>query len=321
MQFVELGASGLRISRLGIGTAAFGLGNYGIPTPGEDAIPEASAIATIEAAVASGVNFFDTAPGYGSSEDLLGRTLQRYPNTIIATKVAIPEGIDSLSKRELQRIVDESLDASRRALRRDVLDMVQIHNATVTVLWDGHLVDCLEQAREQGKLRCIGASVYGPGTALEALKVKQIAVLQLAVSLLDQRMCGRVLPVAEKANVGVLTRSAFLKGALTRRAQWLPESLRPVAEASSRAVRLLNTSWDDLPSIALRFCLSLAPAHSVLVGIRSPEELVACVAAEDMGPLASDMQKIAYSLALDDEQLLDPSFWRLEESDVEHEPA
>jgi len=91
MQFVELGASGLRVSRVGVGTAAFGLEHYGIPTPGEEAVNAAKAVATLRAAADSGINFFDTAPGYGPSEEILGEALARYPDCILATKVPVPK--------------------------------------------------------------------------------------------------------------------------------------------------------------------------------------------------------------------------------------
>ncbi len=316
MQYVELGASGLRVSRLGMGTAVFGLENYGIPTPGEAVVDSKNAIDTIRCAADNGINFFDTAPGYGRSEDLLGQALTSYQDCIIATKVSIPEGIEAIPSLELSQMVDASLDASRRALRRDVLDIVQIHNATIPVLQRGRLVEYLERAREAGKVRWIGASVYGPDTALTAIRTGKIHVLQIALSLLDQRMCSQVFPEAEKAGIGILTRSALLKGALTKRAQWLPESLRPVAEASERAVRGLQTSWDELPAMALRFCLALPAAQTVLVGVRERAELDECIAAEAEGPLPLDLLRRARTLALEDEQLLDPTYWRLEESDT-----
>jgi aryl-alcohol dehydrogenase-like predicted oxidoreductase len=317
MQYVELGASGLRVSRLGIGTAVFGLEHYGIPTPGEARIDREKAIHILRYAADAGINFFDTAPGYGLSEALLGEALGSCQDCIIATKVAIPEDIDAISTPELMRSVNESLVASRRALRRDVLDIVQMHNATVSVLYQERMVECLERAREAGMLRCIGASVYGPDTAMAAIRTGKIQVLQLALSLLDQRMCSRVLPAAEKAGIGILTRSALLKGALTRRAQWLPESLRPVAEASERAVRGLGTTWDELPAMALRFCLALPAAQSVLVGVRDQAELMECLEAEAEGPLPSDLLRIAGQLMLNDEHLLNPTYWRLEKSDTE----
>ena len=317
MQYLALGATGLRISRIGVGTASFGLEQYGIPIPGEPFVDSASAIDTLRGAAAAGINLFDTAPGYGRSEDLLGEALTPYPESIVATKVTIPEGIATMPVQELERNVRTSLDASRRALRRDVLDIVQIHNATIPVLKQGTLLDCLERAREAGVVRWIGASVYGPDTALAAVRTERFQVLQVAVSLLDQRMCSRVLPEAARQGVGILMRSALLKGALTKRAQFLPESLRAVAEASACLVQGLGTTWEALPKIALRFCLSQAGTQTVLVGIRRAPELAECLAAEAAGPLSAETLQTAQALALDDEQLLNPSYWRLEESDLE----
>jgi aryl-alcohol dehydrogenase-like predicted oxidoreductase len=316
MQFVELGASGLRVSRVGVGTAAFGLEHYGIPTPGEEAVGAAKAMATIRAAADGGVNVFDTAPGYGAGEEILGEALARYPDCIVATKIPVPDGLASMPAQEVARKVNASLDNSRRALRREVLDVVQIHNATKVVLASDPWMDSLERARDDGKVRWLGASVYGAGTALAAIRTGKIQVLQLAVSVLDQQMCHQVLPEAARMGVGVLTRSALLKGALTKRARWLPESLRPVGEASARVVAALNTSWDELPTIALRFCLSLRAAQTVLVGIRSTAELQECLKAEAAGPLPPNLMEIAHSLALNGEQLVNPSFWRLDEGDT-----
>jgi aryl-alcohol dehydrogenase-like predicted oxidoreductase len=317
MQFVDLGTTGLRVSRIGMGTAAFGLEQYGIPTPGEEAVDAAMAVATMRAAADGGINLFDTARGYGCSEKLVGEALAGYPDCVVTTKMTVPEDIESMAVAAVQVRVNASLDASRRALRREVLDVVQIHNATARVVQSGPLLECLEQARQEGKVRCLGASVYGVEAALAAVQSGRIEVLQLALSVLDQRMCGNVLPEAERAGIGILTRSALLKGALTKRARWLPESLRPVAEASARTVAGLGTTWEGLPGIALRFCLSLRATQTVLVGVRGDAELGECLAAEAAGPLPGNLLEVAYSLALDDEQLLNPSFWRLEESDTE----
>src|SRR4029077_1986274 len=141
MDYTQLGATELRVSRLGVGTAAFGLDRYGITVPGESRVDPADAIANIHRAVEGGVNFFDTAPAYGRSEELLGEALADHKDCLVATKVPIPENIldnkldnkDEISQSELMQRVNKSLDESRRRLRREVLDVVQIHNATVRV--------------------------------------------------------------------------------------------------------------------------------------------------------------------------------------------
>lgn len=315
MEFVKLGTTGLRVSRIGLGTAVLGLKNYGIPTPCEACLDSAEAIDAIRGAVDGGINFFDTAPSYGRGEQLLGQALSVCKDAVIATKVSVPENYETLTFPELSGIVNASLDSSLRALRRDVLDIVQVHNATIPVLRQGNLLGCLERAGEAGKLRWIGASVYGLDAALMAVRTGKIHVLQIALSLLDQRMCGQVLPEAETAGIGVLTRSALLKGALTKRAHWLPERLQLLARASELAIQELGTTWEGLPGMALRFCLSLPAAHTVLVGVCDRTELRSCLAAESAGPLSPLELKTAHTLALDDELLLNPTYWHLEESD------
>src|ERR1700675_3342550 len=134
MDYIQLGTTDLRVSRLGVGTAAFGLDRYGITAPGEGSVGRAEGIANIHRAVEGGVNFFDTAPAYGRSEELLGEALADHKDCWVATKVTIPANLDEISQSELMDYVNKSLAESLRRLRREVLDVVQIHNATVRVL-------------------------------------------------------------------------------------------------------------------------------------------------------------------------------------------
>jgi aryl-alcohol dehydrogenase-like predicted oxidoreductase len=321
MDYTQLGATELRVSRLGVGTAAFGLDRYGITAPGEGNVDPADAIANIHRAVEGGVNFFDTAPAYGRSEELLGQALADHKDCLVATKVPIPENVEEISQSELMGYVNESLGESLRRLRREVLDVVQIHNATVRVLEQGNLVSCLERAREAGKLRYIGASVYGEEAALAAIATGKIQILQIALSLLDQRMCDKVIPAARTAGLGVLTRSALLKGALTKRARWLPPGLQALSQASERAAKELGTCWESLPRMALRFCLSVEGVHCVLSGVRNSAEIEDCLAACAEGPIAPVLLAKAWGLALRDDLVLNPSHWRLERIEVFHSGA
>src|SRR6202165_879217 len=312
MDYIQLGATDLRVSRLAVGTAVLGLDRYGITAPGEGSVERAEGIANIHRAVEGGVNFFDTAPAYGRSEELLGEALADHKDCLVATKVPIPQDLDEISQSEFMQRVNQSLDESLRRLRREVLDVVQIHNATVHVLQQDNMVACLERAREAGKLRYIGASVYGEDAALAAIRTGKIQILQVALSLLDQRMRDKVIPEARSAGLGVLTRSALLKGALTKRAQWLPSGLQALSRASERVVRELNTCWDSLPSMALRFCLSVEGVHCVLSGVRNSAEVDDCLAACAGRPMAPVLLTKAYGLGLSDDLLLNPSHWQLE---------
>src|SRR5262249_52411243 len=133
---------------------------------------------------------------------------------------------------------------------------------------------------------------------------------QIAFNLLDQRMVERVLPAADKAGVGIIVRSALLKGALTPKAEWLPPPLDRLRVVAGQAKDLLaEGSWAALPKAAMRFCLSFPIVSSVLTGARTAEELEAAIHAEAEGPLTDRQLHEASRLALDDEQLLNPSNW------------
>lgn len=295
MRYRALGRTGLQVSAVSLGTVSLGL-DYGIEAPGQFGKPDAAdAIRLVRAAVDRGITLIDTAPAYGESEHLVGRAVGRDRRVIIATKVTPPN-------------IDASLESSRRALHRDVIDIVQIHNATRTMLGDTLMIEALLSAKRRGVVRFLGASVYGEDAAMATIQSGHFDLLQVAFNALDQRMTRTVLPAAEHIGIGVLARSAFLKGALTPKAQWLPRSLTPLREAAERARDVLASgSWDRLPSAAMRFCLSVPQIASVLIGARTLGELDAAIAAERAGPLEPAFLTEAPRLALNDPELLDPS--------------
>ncbi len=294
-----LGRTGLTVSALSLGTVSLGV-DYGIDAPGEFGRPDDDdAMRLLSTAVDRGITLIDTAPAYGESERLVGLTVGGDSRVVIATKVGTSADT-----------VAASLASSLRALKRDVLDIVQIHNATAALVAEGSVTDALLDAQRRGLVRAIGASVYGEDAALAVIRSGHFTVLQVAFSALDQRMARVVLPEAETAGVGVIIRSAFLKGALTPKAQWLPGSLAPLREAATRACdALAGGVWDRLPEAAMRFCLSAPRVASVLTGARTVAELEAAIDAEAAGPLAPSAMADAARLALTDERLLDPSTW------------
>jgi len=312
MEYISLGKTNLRVSRLALGTAAFGLARYGICDADESGVvDEKAAVRLIHAAVEHGVNFFDTARGYGQSEAVLAKGLAGLPSCVVATKVSVPENISSVPSSELCNAVMASVETSLRELNRDVLDVVQIHNATADILGGSALLGILETARQQGKFRFIGASVYGADNALAAIRCGGVEVLQVALSLLDQRMMSSVLPEARTKNIGVLARSVFLKGVLTERVKSLPTTMHLLAAASNHARETLGDTWESLPRTGVRFCLSVPGVHSVLMGLRSDAELPAALVAEQAGPLPEAIMRKTEAIGLSDEKMLDPSHWPL----------
>jgi aryl-alcohol dehydrogenase-like predicted oxidoreductase len=290
-----LGRTGLRVSSIGFGTVSLGM-DYGIAAPGNFGRPrDQDSIALLQRAFAAGVRLYDTAPAYGESERLLGAAL--HGDGVVATKVSIGAN------------VDESLKRSCALLGRESLDVVQIHNATVEILRGGELLDTLSEARVRGRVRFIGASVYSEDEALAAIESDRIDVLQVAYNLLDQRMATRVFPAAQAAGVGVLVRSAFLKGALSAKAAHLPEGLAELRRAAERSCQVLGVDWSRLSEMALRFCLSHPAVSAVLFGARTNDELDDALAFAGAGPLPPELLNRAATLALSDDNLLNPGKW------------
>ena len=305
MKYRELGRTGLKVSAIALGTVSLGL-DYGINAPGQFGRPdELSAIRLLRLAADRGITLIDTAPAYGTSERLVGCALAANKRAIFATKVALPA-----DGANVRAAIDASLDASRCALGRETLDIVQIHNATADSIAKGEVTEALIQAKRRGRIHFVGASVYGATAAMAAIACGQFDVLQIAFNVLDQRMTATVLPAADKAGIGVLVRSTLLKGALTPKAQWLPDPLARLRTAAEQARDLLaEGSWDALPKAATRFCLSFPSVASVLTGARTASELEVALQAEAEGPLGDRVLHEAARLGLDDEQLLNPSHW------------
>jgi len=311
VDYRSLGRTGLQVSSIALGTVSLGV-DYGLRAPGEFGRPsDADAIGLLQHAADAGVNLFDTSPNDGQSQRLLGQALGHRPDCLFATKVSIPKDADGnrTHGKELQDAVHTSLAASLRSLQRDWLDIVQIHNATVEVISQGEMAQALLDARQQGKVRFIGASVYTEGEALAVIEAGCFDLVQVAYNVLDQRMAERVFPAAERAGVGIMARSAFLKGALTPKAQWLPPELAELRQAVEGAREVLGASWQSLPEMALRFCLSAPQVATVLVGARTLVELKQALTAVEAGPLPTYLLTRTQTLALTDEHLLNPFYW------------
>jgi aryl-alcohol dehydrogenase-like predicted oxidoreductase len=123
----RLGRTGLEVSALALGTVELGL-DYGIPAPGHYGRPSATeGVRLVHAALDAGINFIDTARGYGGSEAVLGQALTgRRDRVILATKVARPA--DNPTGAALRQAMLASLDESLSALVTGYVDVWIIRN-------------------------------------------------------------------------------------------------------------------------------------------------------------------------------------------------
>ncbi len=197
MEQRTLGRSGLRVPVIGMGTWRT------FDVHGDAAKKNARAI--VDAAFRAGANFFDSSPMYGAAEQVLGETLQgRRDQAIVATKVW------ASTRREGQMQVKRAL-----SFFGNVIDLYQIHNL---VNWREHLV-MLEQLRDAGNVRAIGATHYSSSSFGELRTVMQagrITAVQIPYNPLEREVEQAILPLAAELDLGVVVMRPFAEGALMR---------------------------------------------------------------------------------------------------------
>ncbi len=295
---------------LGVGTAALAV-PYG--APGAERLPPSAddARRTLRSAFERGVRFFDTAPAYGEAEALVGAALRGCDGCVVASKLAHPAGgWEALSPKETAAHVRASASASLRALRRERLDVLQIHNAQERLIRRGAVVEALAELRRQGLVARLGATAYGEANALAVVAEPLLDVVQVAYSALDRRPERRVLPAAKEAGKAVVARSLLMHGVLSSAGRELSGSFAPLSAAAETARQDFGVSWEQLPGAAVAFIAARPGIAHALLGPRDEAELAELLEqAERFREVAPGWQPAMPSLA---DWLLDPSRWPAE---------
>lgn len=298
-----LGKTGYAVSEIGLGCWQLG-GDWG-------PLAEGQADSILQAADESGITLWDTADVYGGgdSERIIGQFRTAHPQVdrVIATKAGrTPELYgDGYTEAKLKA----AIDASRRRLQMDTLDLVQLHCIPLAELQRGKVFEWLETCKQQGLIRHYGASVETVEQATYCLEHTQVANLQLILNLLRQDMIEQVLPLAMDQNVGIIVRLGLASGLLSGRMQkdtvFSPQDHRsfnqngeaffvgetfsglPYATGVDLAERLkpLCPQGMTLPQMALRWLLDQPGVSSVITGASRPEQIAANAAASHLPPL------------------------------------
>jgi len=271
----------------------------------------------VRAALEEGINFFDTAEGYGDghSEDVLGRALQgRREQVVIGTKVSQRH----LDRDQMARACNRSL----RLLRTDYLDIYHVH-------WPNHdvpfadVVERLERLREAGKVRYWGVSNFGRQDLTDLLACGRPAVNQVPYSLLWRIIEHEVRPLCIENGVSIICYSPLAQGLLTgkfgRPDEVPPERARArymaeAAERSFKVIGLLREVSDELgqpmADVALAWALAQPGIASVLTGVRSDEQVRQNARAADLTLPAAALERLTQgSEALRQELGTDPDMW------------
>lgn len=315
MLYRTLGRTGTQVSALALGTVELGM-DYGIRVAGDYGQPAITdAVRLVHQALDRGLNFIDTARAYGESEAVLGQALRgKRADVVLASKVALhlPDGALPTGQALKGRMLT-SLSESLDALQTDHLDLWQIHNVDQAVLDNLEAIaEIFREVQAQGRVRWVGGSFYGDQLPRQALADDLFDVMQVTYSILDQRLADQVLPLAAERQIGVMARSVLLQGALTERADHLPDHLADLKARSRQFRQLVAEAQIKLTpaQVAIAFGLANRQISSVLIGVRTVAELNENLQAMAI-QLPNDLLEALYALRLDDADLLNPGTWQL----------
>jgi len=301
-----------KIGALDVSVVGLGCNNFG------GRIDEAATLAVVDAALESGINFFDTADIYGGtkSEEFLGRTLgARRDDILIATKFGIKIDDDRPGGGHPDYIRKAAEDSLRR-LNTDRIDLYQIHRPDPEVPIEDTL-GALNELVTAGKVREIGCSNFSAEQLRAAEAASQNGGLARFVSVQNEYSLLKrapeedgVLAECERLNQGFLPYFPLASGLLTgkyRKGQPVPEGTRIKADSKQladenldRVEALIAFAEGGGPTI-LELAFSGLLAHgavaSVIAGATKPEQVRANVAAADWELTPAEMKEIDGLLA------------------------
>ena len=292
------------IRKLGLGTVQFGLA-YGV-TNERGLVPAAEVRAIVAAALAAGIDLFDTAAAYGDSESVLGQVLESHADVRIVSKLP-PLAAARIGAAEIEQC-RAALQRSLAQLRRPSIYGLLLHRPDdLRKPGAERLVALLEELKGAGTVARIGISAYDRAQIELALDRFSLDAVQVPVNLLDQRLLqDGTLAGLRRRNVEVHARSAFLQGALLAEPSSLPAHFVPHGDRLSAVGMAAEHAGLSRLALCLRFVLEQTAIDRVIVGVTGLAELQQILAAAtDATPLPAGLA----SLASDDQSLVNPALW------------
>lgn len=295
-------------TRLTVSAIGFGAGPVPALMTGEDPSLQREVLAR---AVAVGINWIDTAAGYGNgqSERSLGRALHELDaqeQVHVATKVRLAEG----DREDIFGAIHRSVEASLERLQLPAVTLLQLHNgitmergqipASLTpedILERGGVLEALQRLREEGKMRFLGLTGTGSPEALrEVIDSGEFDTIQLPHHLISPANAS-VLARCAAHQMGVFAIRVFAGGAILGHppsAHTLQTPFFPLAvyeeerRQAERLEQVLGTSHSR-KELALRFALSTAVPQMALVGFSAAEQVDEVAELAGRGPLPAEM--------------------------------
>lgn len=300
MEYVRFGNTGMKVSRLCLGTMT-----YGRPTDNRLwALDEEQSRPFIKRALEFGINFFDTADVYsfGASEEVVGNALKdfaRREEVVIATKVFSTMSKDPNDSGLSRKHIIQSIDASLRRLKTDYVDLYQVHR------WDYNTpieetLEALNDVVKAGKALYIGASSMYSWQFAKALYTSDIhgwvrfVSMQPHYNLLYREEEREMIPLCEDQKIAIIPWSPLARGLLTgKRSKERNETLRAKTDDYGKSLYTADNDFAIVnrlgeiaakkgiadAQVALAWMLSKKSITAPIIGASKPGHLEDAVAA------------------------------------------
>jgi len=315
MKYRTLGSSGVRVSEIGFGAWQVGgeLRGYfdklGWISHGWGDVRDQDAVDLIRTCGELGINFIDTAAGYGAghSEEVVGRAVKEHrADWVIETKGGEGFHSDGVNYRDFSR--EHLLAQVERSLTRlatDYVDVYLLHGPSQEDVERGECLDALAQIKASGKARLVGVSLGPRDMGLDLVGRGLVDVLQVSLSLTDVHMAEGLLPAAAAAGVGVVARCAFGAGflagginettpfAANDRRSWQSDASKRERATAARAFDFLSVHGRTPAQSCLKYPLSFTGVSTVIPGSKSVAHMRENAAAAGSPALTADeMERI-----------------------------
>ncbi len=305
MKYRKFGNRDLELSEIGFGAWAIG-GSWG-------AQKESDSLEALGTALDHGVNFIDTAAGYGNgkSEKIIGKFLKsRSEKVYLCTKTPPapgkwpPSPYCRIEDRYSEKYLRENVEERLSNLQVECLDVLLLH--TWTRAWNDNPValETLQKMKSEGLIKQVGISTpeHDQNCVIQLMRDGMIDVLQVIYNIFEQEPAAQLLPVAKETGTGIIVRVAFDEGVLTGKYQgdetFGKDDFRSNYFAGDRLMRAVDRtekirkeftgSGYSMPELALKFALSHEAVSTVIPGIRNRKQALQNTAVTDLPDLGSD---------------------------------
>lgn len=302
----RIGKSGPEVSEIGFGAWAIG-GSWGAQS-------EKDSHQALETALDMGVNFIDTAAGYGNgkSEKIIGEFLKsRSEQIYICTKTPPapgkwpPSPYCKIEERYSEKYLRENVEERLTNLQAESLDVLLLH--TWTRAWNDNPValKTLQKMKAEGLIKQIGISTpeHDQNCVIQLMREGMVDVLQVIYNIFEQEPAAQLFPVAQETGTGIIVRVAFDEGVLTgkytgketfgsddfRSNYFAGDRLARGVRRTEKIKKEFKDSGYTMPELALKFALSHEAVSTVIPGIRNQQQAIMNTSVSALPELSDDM--------------------------------